>query len=125
MRTPYYRPGTLFDGPSESGLQALDSRLPSTSTSPLTRRVVYDRIHYLLQHIYALIPTLPSTLHPLLVRSFPHKRQSQAAQITYIRNILKLTEYCPELAEAVLGTIVDRAIQIDVRHVFSLIVADV
>ncbi|KAH9937995.1 RNA polymerase I-specific transcription initiation factor RRN3-domain-containing protein [Fomitopsis serialis] len=44
---------------------------------------------------YSLIPTLPST--------FPHKRQSQAAQITYIRNMLK----------GVLGTIVDRAIQID------------
>ncbi|KZT71473.1 RNA polymerase I-specific transcription initiation factor RRN3 [Daedalea quercina L-15889] len=99
----------------QSGLQALDSRLPSTSTSPLTRRVVYDRIHYLLLHIYSLIPTLPSTLHPLLVRSFPHKRQSQAAQITYIRNILRVTQYCPELAEAVLGTIVDRAIQIDVE----------
>ncbi|KAH9833704.1 RNA polymerase I-specific transcription initiation factor RRN3 [Rhodofomes roseus] len=99
----------------QSGLTALDSRLPSTSTSPLTRRVVYDRIHYLLQHIYSLIPTLPSTLHPLLVHSFPHKRQSQASQITYIRNILKVTEYCPELAEGVLGTIVDRAIQIDVE----------
>lgn len=125
VRTSFRRLDILSDGHSESGLQALDSRLPSTSTSPLTRRVVYDRIHYLLQHIYALIPTLPSTLHPLLVRSFPHKRQSQAAQITYIRNILKVTEYCPELAEAVLGTIVDRAIQIDVRLHSLLLVARV
>ncbi|KAF9814394.1 hypothetical protein IEO21_05128 [Rhodonia placenta] len=89
--------------------------LPSSSSSPLTRRVVYDRLHYLLQHLLSLVPTLPSTLHPLLVRNFPHKRQSQAAQVTYIRNILRITEYCPELSEGILATIIDRAIQIDVE----------
>lgn len=81
----------------------------------MTRRVVYDRLHFLLQHLLSLVPTLPSTLQPLLVRFFPHKRQSQAAQITYIRNLLRITEYCPELSDRILATIIDRAIQIDVR----------
>lgn len=76
--------------------------------------MVYDRIHCLLQHLLSLVPTLPSTLQPLLVRSFPHKRQNQAAQITYIRNLLRITEYCPELSDRILATIIDRAIQIDV-----------
>ena len=75
---------------------------------------MYDRLHYLLQHLLSLIPTLPSALQPLIVRHFPHKRQSQAAQVTYIRNLLRLTEYCPELSDRILATIVDRAIQIDV-----------
>ncbi|CCM00173.1 uncharacterized protein FIBRA_02201 [Fibroporia radiculosa] len=99
----------------QSGLQALDSGLPTSSSRPLTRRIVYDRIHFLLQHLLSLVPTLPSTLHPLLVRNFPHKRQTQAAQVTYIRNILKVTEYCPELTEGIFATIIDRAIQIDVE----------
>lgn len=99
----------------ESGLQALDVGMPESSSSPLTRRVVYDRLHYLMQHLLSLVPTLPSTLQPLLVRHFPHKRQSQAAQVTYIRNLLRVTEYCPELSDRILATIVDRAIQIDVR----------
>lgn len=99
----------------ESGLQALDAGVPESSSSPLTRRVVYDRLHYLLKHVLALIPTLPSTLQPLLVRNFPHKRQNQASQVTYIRNLLRVSEYCPELADRILATIVDRAIQIDVR----------
>ncbi|KAF8735458.1 hypothetical protein AX14_002038 [Amanita brunnescens Koide BX004] len=99
----------------QSGLQNLDSVGPEASSSPLTRRVIYDRLHQLLQHLLSLIPTLSSTLQPLLIRSFPHKRQNQIAQATYIRNMLRVSSYCPEAADKILSTIVDRAIQIDVE----------
>ncbi|KAI0092198.1 RNA polymerase I-specific transcription initiation factor RRN3 [Irpex rosettiformis] len=99
----------------QSGLQALNVGIPESSSSPLTRRIVYNRIHYLSQHLLSLVPTLPSTLQPLLVRNFPHKRQNQASQVTYIRNLLRITEYCPELSDRIFATIVDRAIQIDVE----------
>jgi RNA polymerase I-specific transcription initiation factor RRN3 len=98
----------------ESGLQALEAGLAESSLVPLTRRRVYDRIHHLLRHLLALVPTLPSTLRPFLVQNFPHKRHSQASQITYIRNMLRITEYCPEMSDSLLSTIIDRAIQIDV-----------
>lgn len=108
--------GTITRGfTHQSGLQALDSSLPEGSSRPLTRRVVYERQHYLLRHLLSLIPTLPSTLQPLLLSNFPHKRQSQVAQITYIRNLLQVMDYCPELADRILATIVDRALQIDVE----------
>ena len=48
------------------------------------------------------------------MQKFPHKRQHQVSQVTYIRNLLRITEYCPELSDRILATIVDRAIQIDV-----------
>lgn len=80
---------------------------------------MYERLHLLLQHLLSLIPTLPSTLQPLLVRNFPHKRQNQAAQVTYIRNLLRISGYCPELSDKILATIVDRAIQIDVRELYA------
>ncbi|KAJ7734001.1 RNA polymerase I-specific transcription initiation factor RRN3 [Mycena maculata] len=99
----------------QSGIQALDTNTPEGSSSPLTRRVIYDRLHYLLRHLLSLIPTLSSTLQPLLVRNFPHKRQNQASQSTYIRNLLRISTYCPELADKIMSTIVDRAIQIDVE----------
>ncbi|KAI0353078.1 RNA polymerase I-specific transcription initiation factor RRN3 [Trametes cingulata] len=99
----------------QSGLQALDAGLPETSSRPLTRRIVYDRIHFLLRHLISLVPTLPATLQPLLARNFPHKRQNQIAQVTYIRNLLRVTEYCPEIADRILATVIDRAIQIDVE----------
>lgn len=99
----------------QSGIQALNAGMPEGSASPLTRRVIYDRLHYLLQHLISLIPTLPSTLQPLLVRNFPHKRQNQVVQTTYIRNLLRISTYCPELADKILATIIDRTIQIDVE----------
>lgn len=80
----------------------------------MTRRTIYDRIHTLLRSLLALIPTLPSSLAPLLVRHFPHKRDSRMVQMVYIRNVLKISEYCEELTESVLSTVVDRAIQVDV-----------
>ncbi|KAI9457292.1 RNA polymerase I-specific transcription initiation factor RRN3 [Russula earlei] len=99
----------------QSGLQALEACLPECSSSPLTRRTVYARIHHLLRHLLVIIPTLPSTLQPLLVQNFPHKRQSQLSQVTYIRNILRVTDYCPEIADNLLSTIIDRTIQMDVE----------
>ncbi|KAF8806334.1 RNA polymerase I-specific transcription initiation factor RRN3, partial [Phlegmacium glaucopus] len=99
----------------QSCLQALDTSLPESSTAPVTRRLIYDRLHYLLRHILSLIPTLPSTLQAFLIRHFPHKRQNQVAQTTYIRNLLKVSSYCPELEDKILATIVDRAIQMDVE----------
>ena len=104
---------------SESGLQALEAGLPESSSAPLTRRIVYDRIHHLLRHLLALVPTLPSTLQPLLVQNFPHKRQPHLSQITYIRNMLRITDYCPEIADNLLSTIIDRAIQMDVSFCCS------
>ncbi|KAG7097337.1 hypothetical protein E1B28_004694 [Marasmius oreades] len=82
---------------------------------PLTRRIIYDRLHYLLQHLLSLIPTLPSTLMPLLARNFPHKRQNTRSQTTYIKNLLRVCWYCPELSDRILELVIDRAIQIDVE----------
>jgi len=95
-------------------MNTLNFAMPESSSAPLTRRVIYDRLHYLLRHLLVLIPTLPSTLQNYLIRHFPHKRLPPAAQVTYIRNTLHVAEYCPELADGILATIVDRVIQIDV-----------
>lgn len=103
---------------AESGLLAVASNLEGST--PLTRRVIYDRQHTLLEHLLNLVPTLPSSLAPLLVRNFPHKRQPQAAHVAYIRNLLRITEYCGELSERVLGLIVDRALMVDVSALFFL-----
>lgn len=102
---------TIF---AESAIQTLDLGAAESSTEPLTRRTVYDRLHYLLLHLHSLIPTLSSTLQPLLVRNFPHKRQNLVTQTTYIRNLLHVASYCPEIGDKVMATIIDRAIQIDV-----------
>ncbi|KAG8956690.1 hypothetical protein FRC04_000168 [Tulasnella sp. 424] len=77
--------------------------------------LVYERQHFLLQRLLSLIPTLSTTLEPLIIRNFPHKRQDKEEQVAYIQNVLKLSEYCLELRDRILGLVVDRAIQIDVE----------
>lgn len=79
---------------------------------------MFDRLHELLQSLLELIPTLPSTLQSLLTQHFPHKRQNKLAHVTYIRNILRVSDYCPGVSEEILATIIDRAIQIDVSARF-------
>lgn len=89
---------------------------PSLPHSPsVTRGQVYDRIHALLQHLLTLVPTLPSTLLPLLARAFPHKRLPRAHTVAYTRNLLKVASYAPELHDRILSLVVDRALQIDVE----------
>jgi len=79
----------------ESGLQALDAGGPEGSATPLTRNVVYDRLHRLLRHLLSLIPTLPSTLQPLLVEIFLTSVNRK------LHSLLRVTEYCSELADRI------------------------
>ncbi|PWN40701.1 RNA polymerase I-specific transcription initiation factor RRN3 [Ceraceosorus guamensis] len=91
-------------------------RPPTNPTQPLPpRKHTYYHIHLLLRSLLSLIPTLPSQLAPLLVRSFPHKREGKVAHLVFVSNALKLCEYAPELAETVLSCVVDRGMQIDVE----------
>ncbi|CED84476.1 RNA polymerase I transcription factor [Phaffia rhodozyma] len=86
-----------------------------TESNNLTRGKVFERLHTLLTHLISLIPTLPGVIQPILVKSFPHKREPKIAHLTYIRNALRVVEYCPVLGDRILAAVVDRAIQIDVE----------
>ncbi|WFD44681.1 DNA independent RNA polymerase I transcription factor [Malassezia psittaci] len=81
----------------------------------LTRRQLYDRIHALLQNLLRLVPTLPSALQTQLLRHFPHKRERTLAQVLYVRNLLRVTEYCEALTESIWAAIIDHVLQVDVE----------
>ncbi|CAO1634835.1 unnamed protein product [Sympodiomycopsis kandeliae] len=106
---------------SPAGASALMS--PSTSTltsattpaSQPTRRMLYTKCHLLLRALLTLIPTLPSSLSPLVMKHFPHKREGKREQATYTRNILFMTQYEPQVAESVWRVVIDRAIGLDVE----------
>lgn len=85
------------------------------SVSTLKRRQVYERVHLLIRSLLSVVPTLPGVLGPLLVQFLPHKMVHRSDQLVYMRNILHVSEYCAELSEAILGAVIDRAIQLDVE----------
>ncbi|ORX37286.1 RNA polymerase I-specific transcription initiation factor RRN3 [Kockovaella imperatae] len=82
---------------------------------PMTRRLFHARYHLLLSHLLSLMPTLPTVLQPLLVRHFPHRREPEVAQTTWVRNSCELIGYCPEVGQRVWGEIVDRMLRIDLE----------
>lgn len=77
--------------------------------------MIYSRYHALLAHLLSLIPTLPSILQPVVLAKFPPKREAEIAHVTYLRNVLRLIEYCPAVADRVLGAVIERAITMDVE----------
>jgi RNA polymerase I-specific transcription initiation factor RRN3 len=81
-------PGSSFNAPAPSSPGSL---------KPLTLRVVFERTQLLLRTLLSLFPTLPSVLRPHLLRYFPHKRNSVAAHSVYVRNLLDLTMWCPQV----------------------------
>ncbi|KAI5454236.1 DNA independent RNA polymerase I transcription factor [Naganishia albida] len=91
-------------------------RLPAASDAPTISRALYHTRHQLLlTHLLSLIPTLPTILSPVLVKNFPHKRESEVAMSVYVRNVLDLVEVCPEVAVKVWEVVIDRMIRIDVE----------
>jgi RNA polymerase I-specific transcription initiation factor RRN3 len=99
---------------SISGTIPLEHRsalLPSS----VNRRLIYSRLHSLLRSILRLIPTLPSTLSPLLDLYFPKKREHRDGHICYLSNILKIASYCPDLRPKIVQLCVEKCLKIDVE----------
>lgn len=86
---------------------------------PLTRRDLYDRYHSLLEHVLSIVPTLTKSLQPILARKFPHKRLDKIYHVTYVRNALRLAQYCSGLSDQILSSVIERVIQIDVCRLYS------
>ncbi|KAF8312683.1 RNA polymerase I-specific transcription initiation factor RRN3 [Clavulina sp. PMI_390] len=84
------------------------------SRRPLTRDDLYDRYHGLLEHILSIVPTLTKSLQPILARKFPHKRLEKMYHITFVRNALRLAKYSPGIADQVVSSVIERAINLDV-----------
>ncbi|KAK0523929.1 DNA independent RNA polymerase I transcription factor [Tilletia horrida] len=91
------------------------SAAPTYSIRSATRRQVYTRVHALLRSLLSLIPTLPTTLFPLLLSHLPPKRGPLRTQGLYILNLLRVTEYAPELTEGIWAAVVHRVMSIDVE----------
>lgn len=97
--------------------------LSKTNNISITRAVtskIHQRIHHAIEFILAVAPSGLNSLMPVLKEEFPHKAQSLFSHVTYLRNLLCVTDYTPELRNQVLELVIDRIIQVDVRHFHCL-----
>jgi RNA polymerase I-specific transcription initiation factor RRN3 len=81
----------------------------------VSREQLSSRIHVALKYLLRLIPSASNTLSPILSAKFPFAEESKKLQISYIDNLIRLSEYAPELKSDILALITDRLVKIDVQ----------
>ncbi|KAF2198121.1 RRN3-domain-containing protein [Delitschia confertaspora ATCC 74209] len=73
------------------------------------------RVHDILKALLRQDPMLSSHLSPVLPASFPFPTDDVRTHIRYIKNILRVTAYCPELKGEITALIMERLVKIDVQ----------
>ena len=76
---------------------------------------MYSRVHQTLQYILQLIPSAARTLSSVLFSAFPHQTDSCRSHLVYIRNLLLIVDYAPEITSNILNLITERLVKIDVQ----------
>ncbi|KAF1949412.1 RNA polymerase I-specific transcription initiation factor RRN3 [Byssothecium circinans] len=83
---------------------------------PTIERVrIQSRIHDVIKAIVRQNPMSSTYLGSILSSNFPFPTDTAKAHVHYIRNILKVSEYCPELKGEILSLIMDKVVKIDVQ----------
>lgn len=100
------------------GVRLSSGRLPGCPD--INRDQLSSRIHVALKYLLRLIPSASSTLSPILAAKFPYAEEPKKLQITYIENLIRLSEYAPELKSDILAVITDRLVKIDVQMQIDL-----
>ncbi|KAL5113345.1 DNA independent RNA polymerase I transcription factor [Pleosporales sp. CAS-2024a] len=82
---------------------------------PIQRARVEARIHECLRSILRRNPMASSFLGPSLVSHFPYHSDDAKTHVRYIRNILNIAGYCPELKGQIFSLITEKLVKIDVQ----------
>lgn len=95
-------------------------KAPSTSIRqeddpPVQRPRVQARIHETLSSILRHSPMASSHLSAILASTFPFSHDDAKTHVHYIRNILRVAEYCPELKGEIFSLVTDKLVKIDVQ----------
>ena len=82
---------------------------------PIQAVRLQSRIHDCLKFILRSNPMASSFLAPILASTFPFSDDKARTHVQYIRNILTVSEYCPEIKGEVLSLVTDKLVRIDVQ----------
>lgn len=98
-------------------VRSFEGRLPGYDFLPRAR--LHDRLHATLKYLLQLVPTASSALSRMIPETFPYlsdaRKRSKRFHVEYIHNILRMTEYAPELKSEALDLIMERLVKIDVQ----------
>eukprot|EP00656_Telonema_subtile_P014339 TRINITY_DN17333_c0_g1_i3.p1 TRINITY_DN17333_c0_g1~~TRINITY_DN17333_c0_g1_i3.p1 ORF type:complete len:579 (+),score=133.83 TRINITY_DN17333_c0_g1_i3:196-1932(+) len=75
----------------------------------------YDAVHNILNEVLRIVPTAMERSLQLLVANFPHKLRNVDIQVDFLKNLLRIMVYAPNIQNQALALIVDRLVEIDVE----------
>ncbi|KAF2118432.1 RNA polymerase I-specific transcription initiation factor RRN3 [Lophiotrema nucula] len=81
----------------------------------IDRTRLQERIHDTLKYLLRQSSMTSTPLGPILASTFPFPTDTAKAHIHYIRNILRVSEYCLELKGQILSLVMDKLVKIDVQ----------
>lgn len=82
---------------------------------PVTRLELRQRVHETLRRLLKLIPSASGVLTNILASTFPTTQDTAKVYLTYLNNLMEVTEYAPELQGTVLALITEKLVKLDVQ----------
>ncbi|PHH81539.1 hypothetical protein CDD83_3554 [Cordyceps sp. RAO-2017] len=77
------------------------------------RDAMRERLHSSLQYLLQMFPAAAAVLENLLSAKFPFLDESMRTHMAYVRNLVQVKAYVPELRDEILDLILDRLVKMD------------
>lgn len=78
------------------------------------RTEVQFYVHWALQRVLEFVPTANTILVQLMRENFPHKSADRREQISYVYNLIRISDYVQHIRGDVLSLCIERVVKIDV-----------
>ncbi|KAL9066675.1 MAG: hypothetical protein Q9157_007063, partial [Trypethelium eluteriae] len=95
------------------GVPGAAGQLPNNP--PISKAQMNARLHATLRYLLSVLPSASSILSGMLARIYPASEDSKKTHINFAQQVIKMTEYAPELRSEILTAIVDRLVKMDVE----------
>ncbi|CAC5409642.1 RRN3 [Mytilus coruscus] len=77
--------------------------------------LMFVNVHLVLKAITHIVPMTPKVLIPLLGEMFPFFNKDVYIQECYVKNLLQITHYLPNMRQKILEIVIERLLKFDVR----------
>ena len=74
-----------------------------------------SRNHTILKYLLRLVPSASGSLSSALSTGFPFPTENTKIHVAYISNLLRVTQYAPELKGEIIALVIERLVKIDVQ----------
>lgn len=74
---------------------------------------VFEHMHRCVHRMMSILPSITSSILPLLCSRFPYHDQSATEHLHYLRNLLRIAEYAPQLRDPLIHLIIMKCVDLD------------